>query len=354
MKVSVHPVVFDFAFEAGTSRGVLKQKTSWFIALSHEGITGWGECSPIEGLSPEPFDILEAKIYTVVEEWAKSPEAILDPSSAWVDELMRWPSLRFAMETAYLDWINGGRRLIFDTDFYRGLQAIPINGLVWMNTMDHMQAQVDAKIQEGFQCIKLKIGHHAFEQELSLLKHLRQRFSEDQLIIRVDANGAYNEQNVFSVLDSLSACGVHSIEQPIKAGKHTLMEKLCRESPVPIALDEELITPLQGEEKIQLLSFLKPQYLVLKPSLHGGMMGCRDWIAAAQVQGIEWWMTSYLESAVGLNAIAQFVSTYPSLSYQGLGTGKLYTRTIPSPLEVKKGNLCYNKDKSWSSSFMDG
>ncbi len=352
MKVSVHPVVFDFAFEAGTSRGVLKQKTSWFIALSHEGFTGWGECSPIAGLSLEPLHILEAKIYTVVEEWMKSPEAILDPSSAWVEELMHWPSLRFAMETAYLDLINGGRRLIFDTGFYRGLQAIPINGLVWMNTIEHMQVQLETKIQQGFQCIKLKIGHHVIEQELALLRQLRNRFPKEQLTIRVDANGAYTEENVFSVLDSLSALGVHSIEQPIKAGNSTLMARLCQESPVPIALDEELIQPLQGEEKKQILSFLKPQYLVLKPSLHGGMMGCRDWVSTAQELGIDWWMTSYLESAIGLNAIAQLVSTYPSLSYQGLGTGQLYTRTIASPLEVKEGSLVYNTTQRWAESFV--
>jgi o-succinylbenzoate synthase len=349
MKASVHPVVFDFAFEAGTSRGVLKQKTSWFIRLEEAGICGWGECSPIAGLSPEPLEILEAKISTVLEEWVRHPEAILDPSSSWVEELMLWPSLRFALETAYLDFCNGGRHLIFDTDFFQGKQAIPINGLVWMNTIAHMEQQLEEKIQQGFQCIKLKIGHHPVEQELALLKQLRDRFPQEVLTIRVDANGAYTRQQADAVLKALADLGVHSIEQPIKAGDREGMAQLCRESPVPIALDEELIVPLSREEKMVLLAQLKPQYLVLKPSLHGGFMGCQAWIEAAESQGIAWWMTSYLESAVGLNAIAQFVSTYPSLSYQGLGTGQLYTRTIASPLEVKQGCLTYAKDKSWAS-----
>jgi o-succinylbenzoate synthase len=347
MKASVHPIVFDFAFEAGTSRGVLTQKTSWFICLEEAGVCGWGECSPIAGLSPEPFEILEAKISTVLEEWVRHPEAILDPSSAWVEELMLWPSLRFALETAYLDFNNGGRHLIFDTDFFQGKQAIPINGLVWMNTMTHMEQQVENKIQQGFQCIKLKIGHHPVEQELALLKQLRNRFPKEFMTIRVDANGAYTLENIVPVLEALAALGVHSIEQPIRAGDHEGMARLCRESPVPIALDEELIVPLSRVEKMVLLAQLKPQYIVLKPSLHGGIMGCKAWIEAAEAQGIAWWMTSYLESAIGLNAIAQLVSTYPSLSYQGLGTGQLYTKTIASPLEVKQGRLLYNPLKSW-------
>jgi o-succinylbenzoate synthase len=349
VKASVHPVVFDFAFAAGTSRGVLKQKTSWFICLEQAGVCGWGECSPIAGLSPEPLEILEAKICTVLEEWERHPEAILDPSSAWVEELMLWPSLRFALEMAYLDFNNGGQHLIFDTGFFQGKQAIPINGLVWMNTIAHMEQQLESKVKQGFQCIKLKIGHHPVEQELALLKHLRDRFPKEFMTIRVDANGAYTRENIVPLLEALADLGVHSIEQPISAGDREGMARLCRESPVPIALDEELIVPLSREEKMVLLAQLKPQYLVLKPSLHGGIMGCRDWIEAAETQGIAWWMTSYLESAIGLNAIAQLVSTYPSLSYQGLGTGNLYTKNIDSPLEVSNGSLRYNVHQSWES-----
>ena len=349
MKASVHPVVFDFAFEAGTSRGILKQKTSWFIKLEGNGIIGWGECSPIEGLSPEPFAIINEKIKTVIDEWVKCPEAILSEDSRWVDELSMWPSLRFALETAYLDFVNGGRRLIFNTPFFNGQQAIPINGLVWMNTLEHMQAQLEAKLKQGFKCIKLKIGHHNFQEEFKLLQHLRSRFSKDELTIRVDANGAYTEGNVFYVLENLASIGVHSIEQPIKAGQLNLLSKLCKESPLPIALDEELIKPFTADEKSNLLSLLKPHYIVLKPSLHGGIMGCREWIAHAEQQNISWWMTSYLETSIGLNSIAQFVSTFPNLSYQGLGTGSLYTRTIGSPLAVKQGALIYNIDKIWEA-----
>lgn len=349
VKASVHPVVFDFAFEAGTSRGVLKHKTSWFIGLEENQTKGWGECSPIKGLSPEPMDLLEAKIATVLEEWKKDPAAIMDPLSSWKEELILWPSLRFAMETAYLDFLHGGKKQLFETAFFEGKQAIPINGLVWMNTIEHMQAQIEEKLKQGFQCIKLKIGHYDFEEEFQLLKQLRARFPKEQLTIRVDANGAYEEKEVFFVLDSLASIDVHSIEQPIKEGQLNLLQTLCRDSPVDIALDEELIKPLSLEEKLQLLSFVKPQYLVLKPSLHGGFIGCEEWITLATQAGIGWWITSYLESSIGLNAIAQFVSQYPNLPYQGLGTGNLYKKNIKSPLETSRGCLVYKKEKEWNS-----
>lgn len=346
---TVHPVVFRFAFEAGTSRGVLKEKISWFIRIEKNGVKGWGECSPIAGLSPEPLEIIEAKIITVLDEWQKDPAAILDPASRWIEELSKWPSLRFALETAWLDYVNGGVHKLYNNAFVQGKQTIPINGLVWMNTLEHMQAQIEDKLKQGYQCIKLKIGHHDFAAELNLLKGLRDRFPVKELMIRVDANGAYSYQTVYPVLEALAKLDVHSIEQPVAAGQLDLMSELCKNSPVPIALDEELIAHSVQEEKEELLHQLKPAYLVLKPSLHGGMMGCREWIDLAAQQDIGWWMTSYLESSIGLNAIAQFTCEYKTTIFHGLGTGQIYTHTIASPLEVHTGTLTYNVEKKWGS-----
>lgn len=346
---TLHPVVFRFAFEAGTSRGVLREKTSWFIALEKEGVKGWGECSPIAGLSPEPLEIIEAKIITVLDEWQKDPAAILDSNSRWTEELSKWPSLRFALETAWLDYVNGGVHKLFNNDFVKGKQAIPINGLVWMNTLEHMQAQIEDKLKQGYQCIKLKIGHHDFEGELQLLKRLRDHFPATELMIRVDANGAYQKGNVYPVLEALAALDVHSIEQPVATGQINLMSELCKNSPLPIALDEELINHSSQEEKADLLHQLQPAYLVLKPSLHGGIMGCSEWIALAGQQNIGWWMTSYLESSIGLNAIAQFTCVYETSIFHGLGTGQIYTRSIVSPLEVQAGKLTYQTEKKWES-----
>ena len=346
---SLHPVVFRFAFEAGTSRGVLREKTSWFIRLEKKGVKGWGECSPIAGLSPEPLEIIEAKIITVLEEWQKDPAAILDPNSRWTTELSKWPSLRFALETAWLDYVHGGVHKLFNNDFVKGKQAIPINGLVWMNTVEHMQGQIEDKLKQGYQCIKLKIGHHDFAAELKLLERLRDRFSAKELMIRVDANGAYQKENVYPVLEALAKLEVHSIEQPVAAGQRDVMSDVCKNSPLPIALDEELIRHSLPEERAEMLQQLKPAYLVLKPSLHGGIMGCKEWIDLATQQDVGWWMTSYLESSIGLNAIAQLTCEYDTSIFHGLGTGQIYTHTMASPLDVQNGKLTYHPERKWGS-----
>ncbi|MDF2455621.1 MAG: chloromuconate cycloisomerase [Cytophagaceae bacterium] len=346
---TVHPLVFRFAFEAGTSRGVLREKTSWFIRLNNKGIEGWGECSPIAGLSPEPLEIIEAKIVTVLDEWQKDPASILDPDARWTEELSKWPSLRFALETAWLDYNHGGQHKIYNNDFVKGKQAVPINGLVWMNTLEHMQDQIEDKLKQGYRCIKLKIGHHDVASELGVLKKLRDRFSSKELMIRVDANGAYEKDTVYPVLEALAQLDVHSIEQPIAAGQASFMADLCRNSPVPVALDEELIAHCATEERSELLDQLRPAYLVLKPSLHGGMLGCKDWIKRAAEHHIGWWMTSYLESSIGLNAIAQFTCEYDTTIFHGLGTGQIYTHNVASPLEVRTGNLTYDTLKHWGS-----
>ena len=346
---TVHPVIFQFAFEAGTSRGVLREKTSWFVRLKKNDTEGWGECSPIAGLSPEPLDIIEAKVSTVLDEWQKDPSAILDGASRWTEELAKWPALRFALETAWLDYSNGGCHKIYKNDFVKGKQTVPINGLVWMNTLEHMQAQIEDKLAQGYRCIKLKIGHHDFEAEEKLLSALRARFSAKELMIRVDANGAYKKDTVYKVLEALAKLEVHSIEQPVAAGQLELMADVCRYSPMPIALDEELIGHYLTEQKEELLHRLQPDYLVLKPSLHGGMMGCKEWIELATQHRIGWWMTSYLESSIGLNAIAQFTCEYDTTIFHGLGTGQIYTQNVYSPLTVEQGTLVYKSDRAWGS-----
>jgi O-succinylbenzoate synthase len=348
-KATAHPIVFRFAFEAGTSRGVLKEKTSWFIRLEREGVTGWGECSPIAGLSPEPLEIIEDKITTVLEEWEKNPAAILDPLSRWTEELYKWPALRFALETAWLDYINGGQHKLYDNSFFKGERSIPINGLVWMNTIDQMQQQIEEKLTQGYRCIKLKIGYYDFKEEYQLVKKLRERFVPDRLMIRVDANGAYTKENVFHVLHALAGLSVHSIEQPVAPGQRMLMADVCKNSPLPVALDEELIGYTSREEMDDLLRELKPSFLVLKPSLHGGIMGCRQWIESANSNNTDWWMTSYLESSIGLNAIAQFTCEYSTSLFHGLGTGQIYTQKIASPLRVQAGLLTYDHQMSWGN-----
>jgi O-succinylbenzoate synthase len=346
---TVHPVVFQFAFEAGTSRGVLKQKTSWFIRLEKNGTTGWGECSPIGGLSPEPLALIEAKINTVLQDWQQDPPAILDAGSQWTEELAKWPSLRFALETAWLDYTNGGVHCIYPNDFVKGQRTIPINGLVWMNSVQHMQAQIEDKLKQGYRCIKLKIGHYDFASELRLIKDLRDRFPAKELMIRVDANGAYKKENVYAVLEALADAEVHSIEQPVAAGQLELMADVCRHSPLPVALDEELMAYRSTQQKIDLLQQLQPAYVVLKPSLHGGLQGCAAWIKLAADNNIGWWLTSYLESSIGLNAIAQFTCQYDTSNFHGLGTGQIYTQNVSSPLHVENGTLGYERTREWGN-----
>jgi L-alanine-DL-glutamate epimerase-like enolase superfamily enzyme len=258
-----------------------------------------------------------------------------------------YPSMLFGLETALLS-LERHPNLI-DTPFSRGEVGIPINGLVWMGSYEEMEQRLEEKLEQGFRCIKLKIGAIDFEQELDLIKKIRQRFSHHDVELRVDANGAfhYEDGDALYKLELLSQYALHSIEQPIRKGQWANMAELCRESPLPIALDEELIGVNDPEQKRQMLRIIKPAYIVLKPSLHGGMMGCREWIGIADEEGIGSWITSALESNIGLNAIAQFCSsvygdaiTFP----QGLGTGQLFTDNIPMPLEIRGNELWISKN----------
>lgn len=327
---------FQFKRPGGTSRGILTEKHAWFITLAdttRPGSRGLGECSIIPGLSPDftDFDAYEAKIQQVCSQ--------IDHYITHLDELETSPSILFGVETALHDLQHGGTGHFFDTPFTRGEQKIPVNGLIWMGSESFMQEQIEDKLNEGYSCIKLKIGAIDFEAEYKLLEALRNRYATDKLSIRVDANGAFSVAEAAEKLEKLALLDIHSIEQPIRAGQIAAMHDLCRTTRVPIALDEELIGIFGRPAKAQLLTDIQPQYIILKPSLHGGFSGCREWIEIADSLQIQWWMTSALESNVGLNAIAQFASTFDNALPQGLGTGALYVENTPTRLVCQGGFL---------------
>lgn len=334
--------ILHFKQPAGTSRGVYTTRTIWLVHMSEGEKTGVGECAPLPDLSCDamPDDAYETKLRHFCELLTgDSPQDKVE-----VLESMRpYPSMLFGLETALLNLKNGER--LFDTPFSRGEEGIPINGLVWMGRYDEMLQRMEEKLEKGFRCVKLKIGAIDFDQELDLVKRIRDRFSFHEVELRLDANGAFKYEEALYKLELLSQYAIHSIEQPIRQGQWAYMAELCRESPLPIALDEELIGVNDPEMKSHMLNVIKPRYIILKPSLHGGMMGCREWIAAAKEQGIGSWITSALESNIGLNAIAQFASDVygPHIRMpQGLGTGQLFTDNIPLPLEIRGDMLFFD------------
>ncbi len=346
LQLSYKKHVFRFKRPAGTSRGVLRQKTSYYLMVHDTEtpeITGVGECSTIKGLSPDPWDAYEKTLEAVCH----SPE----PPEYWLGSgLDNFPSIRFGLETALLDWQRGGRRLLFPSAFTAGKEGIPINGLIWMGDADFMKRQIREKLETGFRCVKLKIGAIDFEKELELLQMIRQEHDEKELELRVDANGAFAPKEALEKLNRLSEFGIHSIEQPIRQGQWEEMAKLCEKSPVPIALDEELIG-LKTKENIQkMMETIHPQYLVLKPSLLGGFSRSRWYIHAAEQAGAGWWVTSALEGNIGLNAIAQWTFLLENPMPQGLGTGQLFTNNVPSPLFVQGDQLWFNRENRWDLS----
>ncbi|MBL4861818.1 MAG: o-succinylbenzoate synthase [Crocinitomicaceae bacterium] len=324
---------FHFKRPSGTSRGVLTEKHSWFIEVwdpTNPSIVGTGECSVIPGLSPDFKDVQE---YT-----AKLEETCRDLTL----DLTDWPSIKFGVETALLDLQSGAKGLIFENDFYYGKRKILINGLIWMGDEDFMKKQIDEKLDAGFTTIKMKIGAIGFDAELALLKSIREDYSAEDITLRVDANGAFPVNNALEMLKRLAELDIHSIEQPIKAGQWEEMARLCKSTPLPIALDEELIGVNTSSDKAALLDTIQPQFIILKPSLHGGISGSKEWIELAEKRNIPWWMTSALESNIGLNAICQFNAEYNNDLPQGLGTGSLYTDNIESNLVVKTGSIFYS------------
>ena len=338
--------ILHFKQPAGTSRGVYTTRKIWLVHLSEGDKTGVGECAPLPDLSCDalPDETYEAKLHQFCQ-------ALCETGEMDDDALRPYPSMRFGLETALLSLQSSlhsplSTHLLFDTPFSRGEEGIPINGLVWMGRYDEMLQRMEEKLEKGFRCVKLKIGAIDFDQELDLVKRIRDRFSFHEVELRLDANGAFKYEEALYKLELLSQYAIHSIEQPIRQGQWAYMAELCRESPLPIALDEELIGVNDPEMKSHMLNIIKPRYIILKPSLHGGMMGCREWIEIAKQQGIGSWITSALESNIGLNAIAQFASDVygPHITMpQGLGTGQLFTDNIPMPLEIVKDKLMIKK-----------
>ncbi len=349
IRISYKKHVLQFKRPSGTSRGVLSRKTSFYLMVSdteNPGITGIGECSTIKGLSPDPWDTYE-----------KTMEAVClghEPPEYWLQAgLDDFPSIRFGLETALLDWQKGGQRLLFPSDFTAGRKGIPINGLIWMGEFDFMKKQIREKIETGFGCIKLKIGANDFEQELDLLRMIRREFEEKELELRVDANGAFTPEKALEKLNRLAEFDIHSIEQPIRQGQWAAMAELCEQTPIPIALDEELIGLKSGEEIQKMADIIRPQYFVLKPSLLGGFSKSRRVIEEANMAGAGWWVTSALEGNIGLNAIAQWTFLLENPMPQGLGTGQLFSNNIPSPLYIDKAQLFFNKENVWGLNLFD-
>lgn len=335
--------ILHFIQPAGTSRGVYTTRQSYYVTLSDDnvpGIVGIGECATLPDLS---CDAMPPKEY---ERILKGFCDDLCQSRKIDKEAMRpYPSMLFGLETAKRQLDNGGRIDLFNTPFGRGEEGITINGLIWMGTFDEMFQRLEAKLKAGFHCVKLKIGAIDFEKELRLIQHIRQHFSRKEVELRVDANGGFTPDNAMQRLEALAKYDIHSIEQPIRQHQWKEMARLCKNSPLPIALDEELIGVNDLTEKNQLLDTIQPQYIILKPSLHGGISGTREWIKLAKERGIGSWMTSALESNIGLNAIAQLTADIygPHITMaQGLGTGQLFSDNIPMPLEIRGEQLWVN------------
>ncbi|MCI6146641.1 MAG: o-succinylbenzoate synthase [Bacteroidales bacterium] len=338
MTFSIQEKLLHFKQPAGTSRGVYTTRKIWLLTVEHDGRTAIGECAPLPQLSCDDIPDYEA----VLRRFCDIIEAT---GSIPYDEMRNYPSMLFGVETA-LAQLSRTDGLLYDTPFSHGEEGIPINGLVWMGTHDEMLSRLKEKLALGFRCVKLKIGAIDFAKELDLIQHIRKHFSREEVELRVDANGGFTPDVALERLQELARYDIHSIEQPIMAHQWSEMAQLCQLSPLPIALDEELIGVNSTDEKIRLLDTIKPQYIILKPSLHGGVAGTREWIALANERGIGSWITSALESNIGLNAIAQLAANIYGSKItmpQGLGTGMLFTDNIPMPLEIRNDCLWITK-----------
>ncbi|WP_366183203.1 o-succinylbenzoate synthase [Flavobacterium ovatum] len=344
MTATYHKYILDFKRPSGTSRGVITHKETWFIIIEQDGVKGIGECGLLRGLSADDRPDYEAKLQWTCE------NIHLGKNKLWED-LIEFPSIQFGVEMAFQSMSSENPFLLFPSAFTNQEKSIPINGLVWMGDTDFMMEQIQEKIKQGFHCIKLKIGAIDFDKELALLRFIRTHFSPDQMEIRVDANGAFDSNEALDKLNQLSEFKLHSIEQPIQKNNTDRMADLCKMTPFPIALDEELIGVFRREEKEVLLQKIKPQFIILKPSFVGGFKGTMEWILLAEKHNIGWWITSALESNIGLNAIAQWTYLLNNSMPQGLGTGALYTNNFDSPLSVENGKLWYKQELGWEFEF---
>ncbi len=364
LQATLHQKTFQFSFDARTSRGSMRERVCWFLKISDEeepSIFGLGECAPLPGLSPELKDDWEGVLSNTVEQfnraglrWENLPTdlpGVHQLINSQLPEAATISSLCFALEMALLDLAHGGNRKVITGSFLDG-KPIPINGLIWMGGLDYMLQQIEIKIRDGYRCIKLKVGGLDFEKECDVLQYVRRKYFREEITIRLDANGALKADDALYKLNELAKFKIHSIEQPLKVGSEFLPE-LCAKSPIPVALDEELIG-VRGAAKAALLGKAKPPFIILKPSLHGGLASCKEWIELAENQKTGWWITSALESNIGLNAIAQFTGQYPVTLPQGLGTGQIYSNNFVSPLEVSNnGLLSYNTKQDWEVALED-
>ena len=369
-KIEISERTLHFKQPAGTSRGVYTTRHSYYLTLTSDelpGVEGVGECATIPDLScdakPE-YEMTLRQVCQMVEQMGRIP----------YDMIRAYPSITFGLETAFASFFDAAKKFLeivpaegassssemlkqkgvsvpvgmenlvdlFDSPFGKGEEGININGLVWMGTYEEMLARLEEKLQAGFHCVKLKIGAIDFFKELDLIKRIRDVYTQEQVELRVDANGGFLPENAMSQLEALAKYDIHSIEQPIRQHQWPKMAQLCRETPLPIALDEELIGVNVRSMKEALLDTIRPQYIILKPSLHGGIYGCNEWIQLASQRGIGSWITSALESNIGLNAIAHYAAKVygPNVEMpQGLGTGQLFTDNIPMPLEIRGDKL---------------
>ena len=344
MKATYHKYILNFKRPSGTSRGVMTEKETWFIVLEQDGKKGIGECGILRGLSVDDRPDYEEKL-----QWTCN-NIQLEKDQLW-EALLEFPSIQFGVEMAFQSLVSESPFLLFPSDFTNGAKSILINGLVWMGEEAFMKQQIEEKLAQGFTCIKLKIGAIDFDKELQLLRFIREHFTPEQVEIRVDANGAFNEISALDKLTQLSEFKLDSIEQPIQKNNTDSVAELCKITPFPIALDEELIGVFSLAEKEQLLLKIKPQYIILKPSFIGGFRGTQEWISLAKKHKIGWWVTSALESNIGLNAIAQWTFLQHNLMPQGLGTGALFTNNFDCPLQVLQGQLWYKKELDWAFDF---
>ena len=344
MKATYHKYILNFKQPSGTSRGIMTEKETWFIVLEKDGKKGIGECGILRGLSADDRPDYETKLQWTCE------NIHLGENQLW-EALIEFPSIQFGVEMAFQSLASNSPFLLFPSEFTEGKKSIQINGLVWMGKEAFMKQQIEEKLANGFRCIKLKIGALDFVKELELLHFIRQHFTPEQVEIRVDANGAFDANIALDKLNQLYGFQLHSIEQPIQKNNTDSMADLCKTSPIPIALDEELIGVFAMEEKEALLQKIKPQFIILKPSFVGGFRGTNEWILLAEKYNISWWITSALESNIGLNAIAQYTFLQHNFMPQGLGTGALYTNNFDCPLQVFNGQLWYKKELNWKFDF---
>ncbi|MCF6180745.1 o-succinylbenzoate synthase [Lutibacter sp.] len=345
MKATYQKYRLQFKQASGTSRGILRIKETYFLKITDGNKIGIGECAVFKGLSYDDVPNYKQKLHWLCNH-------INENSNFLLQELTAFPSIQFGLEQALLSLQSKNHFELFPSKFTQSEDAISINGLIWMGDKSFMKQQIAAKLNAGFTVIKMKIGAIDFDTEIALLRNIRKEYSSNEIELRVDANGAFSPKNALEKLKILADFEIHSIEQPIKQGQFDEMAALCEKTPIPIALDEELIGVFDVTKKQEMLQIINPQYIILKPSLVSGFKGSEEWINLAENQQVGWWITSALESNIGLNAIAQWTYNLQTKMPQGLGTGSLFTNNIASPLEVKSGKLHYNNTINWDLSLL--